>query len=277
MMGQRKPRTEVASRSYPECYEHIERSVKPVLATNNNPQLRRFWWRYKRPAPALQEAITDLDRTLVITRHSKAVMPLRVPTGQIFSDALVVFATDDPAMLALLSSAPHYWWAITRASTLETRVRYAPSDVFETLALPELTEEMRGLGDRLDGFRRELMLRRQAGLTATYNLVNDPGRQDEDIVELRAIHRAIDEAVCRAYGWKDLLAQGLDHGFHDLGRETRYTVGPAVRREMVDLLLELNHQRYAEEVAAGLHAKKATRAASLPTEQPALFDPEETT
>ena len=36
----------------------------------------------------------------------------------------------------------------------------------------------------------------------------------------------------------------------------RYTLGPAARTEVLDRLLELNHERYAEEVAAGLHTKK---------------------
>src|SRR5690606_13944796 len=114
---------------------------------------------------------------------------------------------------------------VARTSTLETRINYSPTDAFETFPLQELTEEMRELGDRLDAYRRDLMLSRQAGLTATYNLVFDPGCRDEDIVELRAIHREIDEAVCRAYGWKDLLADGLDHGFHQAGAYLRYTVG----------------------------------------------------
>jgi len=184
-------------------------------------------------------------------------MPVIVPTGQVISEAVVVFATGDTAMLALLSSAPHYWWTVVRASSMRTDIRYTPSDVFETLPLPELTEEMRQLGDRLDAYRRDqVMLPRQAGLTATYNLVNDSAVHDPDIEELRSIHRQIDEAVCRAYGWDDLVAQGLDHDFHDLGREVRYTIGPSVRQEILDRLLELNHERYAAEVAAGLHDKK---------------------
>ncbi|MBE3014825.1 hypothetical protein IL992_37475 [Microbispora sp. NEAU-D428] len=43
------------------------------------------------------------------------------------------------------------------------------------------------------------------------------------MVELRRIHKAIDEAVCRAYGWEDLIDE-LGHGHHPVGRETRYTV-----------------------------------------------------
>jgi hypothetical protein len=115
---------------------------------------------------------------------------------------------------------------------------------------------MRELGDRLDTYRRNVMLSRQAGLTRTYNLVHDPACTDADIVELRAIHKNIDEATIRAYGWDDLLT-GLDHGFHLA--ETRYTIGPVAQREILDRLLELNHQRYAEEVAAGMHDKGRKR------------------
>jgi hypothetical protein len=75
---------------------------------------------------------------------------------------------------------------------------------------------------------------------------------------LREIHKAVDEAVCRAYGWDDLIPQ-LGHGYYSVGRGTRYTVGPAVQRELVDRLLELNHERYAAEVAAGLHDKKGKK------------------
>lgn len=62
-----------------------------------------------------------------------------------------------------------------------------------------------------------------------------------------------------AYGWGDL---DLDHGFWDTGQGRRFIIGPTARAEVLDRLLELNHQRYAEEVAAGLHPKKAKRPAS---------------
>ena len=99
------------------------------------------------------------------------------------------------------------------------------------------------------------MLGRNSGLTKTYNLVFDAGVTDSDIVELRNIHRKIDIETVKAYGWDDLLDQ-LDHGFYPAGRDIRYTIGPAAQREILDRLLELNHQRYAEEVKAGLHDKK---------------------
>src|SRR5207248_10136901 len=96
------------------------------------------------------------------------------------------------------------------------------------------------------------------GLAKTSNHAFDPRSTADDIEELRRIHREIDEATIRAYGWEDRIAAvgGLDHGFHKVGRETRYTIGPAAQREILDSLLELNQERYAEEVAQGLHDKK---------------------
>jgi hypothetical protein len=88
--------------------------------------------------------------------------------------------------------------------------------------------------------------------------MNSEACSDVDITELRTIHKAIDEAVCQAYGWDDLIPQ-LDHGIHQVGRDTRFTIGPAVQREFVDRLLELNHERYAAEVASGLHDKKTKK------------------
>jgi hypothetical protein len=240
---------------YPQCYARVVRLVRPEREAKAENIARRYWWRFARYRGEMYRSIAGLDRVIVITLVSKVVMPVMVPTGQIFAHKLGVFATDDTGTLALLSSAPHYWWAISRSSTMKADLNYSLSDVFETLPLPELTAEMRELGDRLDMFRRDLMLSRQAGLTATYNLVHDPKCADADIAELRDIHRAIDEAVVRAYGWTDLLDSGLDHGFHDTRQGTRCTIGPVVRQEILDRLLELNHARHAAEVAAGLHKK----------------------
>jgi hypothetical protein len=262
---------EERAKTYPVLYEHVLREVKPERDRNNRKVYRDYWWQYAEKRPGLVKAITGLERVIVITRHAKTVMPVMVPTGQVMSDATVVFATDDTAMLTLLSSAPHYWWTIERASTLETRIRYTPSEVFETLPRPEVMAGMRELGTQLDIVRRDLMLGRQTGLTDTYNLVHDQGCMDADIAELREIHRAIDEAVVRAYGWDDLLAAGLDHGFHQTRQGLRYTIGAAVRQEILDRLLELNHERYAAEVAAGLHAGRARRRASRDSGAAALF------
>lgn len=243
------------ARTYPALYAKVLREVKPERDKVRRRAYRERWWMHAERAVALYVKISKLDRVTAITLVSKVVMPVMVPTGQVFANKLGVFATNDVGFFALLSSSAHYWWAITHSSTLESRTSYSPSDVFETFPLTEITSGMREFGARLDTFRRDLMLSRQAGLTATYNLVHDPKCADADIAELRDIHRAIDEAVVRAYGWTDLLESGLDHGFHDTRQGTRYTIGPVVRQEILDRLLELNHARYAAEVKDGLHDK----------------------
>jgi Eco57I restriction-modification methylase/MmeI, target recognition domain len=240
---------------YRDCFSILESRLPPSQRIGS-------WWQYARRRPALLRATAHLGRVMVIIHHSKIAMPVFVESGQVFSHALVVFATDDPAMLAVLSSALHYWWAISRGSTLKGDLRYTPTDVFETLALPKMTPDLRVLGERLESYRRELMLARQAGLTQTYNLVHDPSCADADVAGLRSVHREIDEAAVRAYGWRDLLAGGLDHGFHETRQGVRYTVGPVVRQEILDRLLELNHERYAAEQQAKPGA---------PVEQKGLF------
>jgi hypothetical protein len=39
----------------------------------------------------------------------------------------------------------------------------------------------------------------------------------------------------------------------------RFTVSPEAKDELLDRLLELNHERYEVEVASGLHDKKAKK------------------
>ncbi|MFF2944149.1 Eco57I restriction-modification methylase domain-containing protein [Streptomyces niveus] len=256
------------AKTYTEVYEIIDRKVRPERQRKKpdgsyvlrNPLPERFW-QYGDKRPALTAAISNLPQVIVITKVSKVVMPAIVPTGQVFAHKLAVFASNDYELLSLLTSAPHYWWAITYSSTLETRTNYTPTDVFETLVRPAKSDTLHALGAKLDGFRRLLMSDRGIGLTTTYNFVHDPDCYDDDIVKLRAIHRAIDEATARAYGWEDLLEApgGLDHGFHKTDQGTRYTIGFIVRTEVIDRLRELNHERYAAEVAAGLHSGKSRR------------------
>ena len=101
------------------------------------------------------------------------------------------------------------------------------------------------------------MLQRQEGLTDTYNRFHKPDELAADITHLRALHVAMDEAVRAAYGWGDLA---LEHGFHQTKQGLRYTISETARREVLDRLLLLNHQRHAEEVAQGLHDKGAKKA-----------------
>lgn len=246
-------RSQEVARQYELPWRHVFDKVRPervVKDVEKYPRMVNEWWKYWNSRPAMRKAIADLDEMLVIARVSKSVMLVRVSTQQVVSEQVVVFATDSYAQQAVLSSSLHQDWAITYGSTLETRVRYTPSDVFETFPRPEPTPELDVIGRTLDTERREIMLRRDLGLTKLYNLVNDPGLEagtDPDVDRMRAIHVELDAAVVAAYGWEDL---DLTHGFCTYREMTRWTVPPATRVEILDRLLEENHRRAAEAAAA---------------------------
>ena len=113
---------------------------------------------------------------------------------------------------------------------------------FSTFPRPEPTDRLAEAGRTLDTERREIMLRRELGLTKLYNLVNDPDYTDDDIARMREIHVELDQAVMDAYGWGDVE---LDHGFHTYRQMQRWTVSPAARVEILDRLLEENLRRAA--------------------------------
>lgn len=242
--------SEDQAKTYALPYKHILELVKPERQrkrADGTYQLRKplpiRWWQYADKRPALRKAIAPLEHVLVITLHSKTVMPMRVPTCQIFSHALGVFAIDSYVDQTVLSSSLHQYWTIIHGSSLGTGVRYTPSDVFETFPRPQSNDALHHIGKILDEERREIMLRRQLGVTALYNLVNNPDITDDDdadIARMRAIHRELDETVMAAYGWSDV---DLQHGFYEYRDVTRWTVCPQARVEILDRLLEENHRR----------------------------------
>lgn len=233
--------TQAEAATYRRPYERVAEQVLPERASKAKDVREAPWWLYWRERPKLTSAIADLDEVLAITIVSKSVMPVRVPTGQVLSVALMVFATDSAADQTMLSSSLHQSWTIKYGSGMRSDPRYTPSDGFETLARPKPTLRMETIGNILDHERREVMLRRQVGLTPLYNLVNDPQIQrDRDIDRLREIHIEVDESTMAAYGWSDVP---LDHGFHTYRQMERWTVSPTSRVEILDRLLELNYER----------------------------------
>jgi hypothetical protein len=229
---------------YPGCLDIVRRLVKPERDKNRRAQRRDRWWIYGERALELYEASGELDHVLAISRHGNTIIPARIATGSVFSEATVVFALSDFISLALLSSSVHLIWAIRYGSTIRTDIRYVPTDVFLTLPRPRPVTELETLGRHLYSTRSDLMLSRAWGLTKTYNRVHNPDVHEPAIRELRDIHVAIDEAVMRSYGWDDL---DLKIGHHPTKIGIRWTVSKEARFELLDRLLEENHRRFALE------------------------------
>jgi hypothetical protein len=198
-----------------------------------------------------------------------------VSTNQVFSHATKVFIFDDDAAFALLQSSVHTAWLEKYASTMRTDVRYTPETCFAPFPFSDLTNAMRRTGERYDQHRRMVMSDRQEGMTKTYKRLFASDETSADIQKLRKLHVEMDNAVAAAYGWTDL---DFGHGFHQAKRGIRFTISESARREVLARLLKLNHERYAEEVAHGLHdkgKKKASRGRATKKRKsngPGLFD-----
>ncbi|MCC7034678.1 MAG: hypothetical protein IT179_17790 [Acidobacteria bacterium] len=85
--------------------------------------------------------------------------------------------------------------------------RYMPEECFETFAFPEVWHShstLESAGREYHEYRAELMVRRNEGLTKTYNRFQDPAEHDAGIVRLRELHAAMDRVVLDAYGWNDI-------------------------------------------------------------------------
>jgi hypothetical protein len=290
---------------YPDCLEIVERLVKPERQRKNDkveyvlryPLPQRFW-HYGEKRPALYETIAELPRVLVIPLVSKYLNTAFESAKLVYSHATGVVASDSMDMFAVIQGTFHEIWVRQLASSLETRLRYTPSDCFETFPFPDLgdarnslgkarvtvdfealaTVEMRagespttierettailverddageasfGVRERLErigeayhAHRKSVCAARQLGLTKVYNLFHDPKCDDGDIAELRRLHAEMDDAVRDAYGWSDL---NLRHGFYGDGKESRYTLHPEAKGEVLRRLLALNHERHAQE------------------------------
>ncbi|KAA1251354.1 SAM-dependent DNA methyltransferase [Mycobacterium simiae] len=256
--------------SYQLPFARVRHAVKPDRDKSKDAGTREYWWRFTRPRPEMRKAIADLDEVLVVTITSKTLMLARVENDSVFSHMLVVFATNSHAFQAILSSSIHTIWVVTYGSAMRGDSRYTPSDVFETFPRPTESDQLAQIGHTLDTERREIMLRRDLGLTKLYNLINDPqitDTSDPDVARMRAIHVELDEAVMDAYDWTDVP---LVHGFHTYRQMQRWTVSPAARVEILDRLLEENQRRAAEEAKAKPKGK-GRRGRKLSEAQTTLF------
>jgi hypothetical protein len=280
---------EERAREYELPFKYIEENVKPERQrrkANGDFALRRplpqRWWQHGDKRPALYHAIgrghhfenhphdwsadqEPLGRIIAVTRVSKTLAFSFVPSDWIYSDATVVFASDQGATLAVLQSSIHAVFAWQHSSRLKNDLRYSPTDALEPFAFPtsSLSNSLEVLGNELDRSRREVMTADDIGLTKLYGRFHSEDNNSNQVARLREIQREIDQALSITFGWDDL---DLGHGFHEVpylpeNDRTRFTISEAARLDVLRRLSDLNRQRYQKEVEAGLH--EATKKQAL--------------
>jgi hypothetical protein len=250
------------------------------------------YWKFWDRRDLLYRAIATLGWAIAATRVTKYCTSSMISPNTVFSEQVVVYSISKASGYAILQSSFQEAWAWKYCSTMGgATLRYSPSDSFEPFPFPQgfepneseagtavapvlkkACDRLDSLGTALDVNRREIMSRLDIGITKLYNLFHTQTLDAAAVISeakcppadaewavpkieaLRALHRDIDEAVRDAYGWNDLP---LQHGFHELeflpeNDRMRYTVSNQARKLILQELLKLNHQRHAEEVAAGL-------------------------
>ena len=265
--------SEDEARKYSDLMSIVEEKVKPSRLKQNREIRSRYWWRFGENTPALFRAIVQCDRVLVCSLHSPYLMFAFLPSNCVFSHALAVFALPNYSNFGVLQSSIHEIWARFFGSSLEDRLRYTPSDCFETFPFPENWEIdaiLEVAGEAYYTYRAQLLINTNQGLTSTYNRFHDPQETDPDILKLRDLHSEMDNAVLAAYGWTDIDTTCefiLDYedeedtttpDSHKKSRKKpyRYRWTQATHDEVLARLLDLNQKRYDQEMIGGKKAEK---------------------
>ena len=143
---------------------------------------------------------------------------------------LIVIARDDDTTFGIVSSRIHVVWALALGGSLEDRPRYNPTQCFQSFPFPQpnakIKTEIAAAAQRLNQLRENWLnppewvdmvpevvagypdriipkpeyakAIKERTLTNLYNL-----RQKGEVQWLDDLHRTLDAAVARAYGWDD--------------------------------------------------------------------------
>ena len=219
-------------------FAHVQEHVKPQREKVRQEKSRRQWWLHESSRPIMRSALEPLTRfivTPIVSRHRVFVWMGReiLPDKRIYT-----FARDDDYFFGVLHSSVHEIWTL-RTCTWHGKgndPRYTNTTTFETFPFPwppgsedtshpahaaisasakQLHEERLAWlnpnppqsPQRIGGKPVEL---KDRTLTNLYNALQVYRGQSGIKVKpdagdfaprLDALHRALDEAVCDAYGW----------------------------------------------------------------------------
>lgn len=228
---------EFCKKTFPECFEIVERLVKPERDIQKDKGYREKWWQFGRRGVELYKSIKSLNKIIVVARTSKTLGFSLVNSNQVLNANLTVISSAKFGLLSFLQSTIHSVWAWQYATKLKTDLIYQPTDIFETFPFPQnrnkqQDQQLDAIGQAYHEHRKKLMLGMQLGLTKTYNLFHSNSitsqRVDEKdkqvaslqkhlektantisfdeaikgILKLRELHVEMDNAVLEAYGWQ---------------------------------------------------------------------------
>jgi hypothetical protein len=205
---------------FPEAYQYLLETVKPKRASNNRASYREQWWVFGEPRKDLRPALVGLSRFIATVDTSKHRIFQFLPTTSVCDDKIVIIASEDAAVLGILSSRLHVAWALGQRTRLGqgNDPVYVKSRCFDPFPFPFMTgekiQQIAVLAEQIDKHRKDVQATHPSVLlTDMYNVLGklksgaalstaeENVKAQGLIVILKELHEELDTAVFGAYGW----------------------------------------------------------------------------
>jgi type II restriction/modification system DNA methylase subunit YeeA len=218
-------------------FQHVKARVFPKRSKNRLESHRMRWWQHVRPRPDLMGKLTQLQRYIVTPTVAKHRLFVWLDSAVVPDHQLIAITRDDDTTFGILHSQFHELWALRLGTSLEDRPRYTPSTTFETFPFPEgLTpdipaeqytddpraQKIAAAAKRLDELRNnwlnppDLVTRVPEVVEGYPDRILPKDEATAQVLKTRTLtnlynerpawldnaHRALDQAVAEAYGWK---------------------------------------------------------------------------
>lgn len=217
-------KTLIQTQRYKELYKTIEKTVLPkrreeaekekarnkqLLKTNPKARVNRHhrnflktWWQLSYPRTDLMKKIRKIKRYCVCGQVTQRSIFEFVHSTINPNAALVVFTFEDNYSFGILQSSMHWTWFIHKCSTLGTGFRYTINTVYDTFPWPQKPKltQIKAIAKRagkLREVRTKILKKEGISYRDLYRSMELPGDH-----ELLKHHKALNEAVYSAYGFK---------------------------------------------------------------------------
>ena len=217
------------ARQYSEPFNYLQQHVYPVRSKNRRAAYAERWWQYAEARPGLRAATNSLSRLIVTPTLAKHRVYVWGDPKTLYNQQVISIARSDDYFFGVLHSRLHEVWSLRMGTSLEDRPRYTPTTTFETFPFPwspghepsddpryqAIAAAAKQLHTERDAWLNPAGLGEKAlkarTLTNLYNALN-VWRGKEKMKNIKAaaadfaprldeLHKALDRAVCDAYGW----------------------------------------------------------------------------
>ena len=209
------------------------------------------WWQFWNTRATLYRRLRERPSCVVLPKVAMYVLPVRAPTAWCFTNKVVVIEEARADTFGVLRSAAFCEWMTKYCTSFGVGGGISPSisKGVNTFVPPAYSDEVEKFGNEWEEESGRWCERSGQGLTALQNAIHAGSHGADSLAKIQV---GLDRAVVDAYGWSDI---NLDHASRETPSGVRFSVGPSARTELLERLLRLNRERYADESAAGLHAK----------------------